>query len=332
MNRDRAKLIEKEARRGWESFDKTGYRDQVRKHRSDDNKSKRIEKNSKRSCFPKLQGATLENISFPNFPDYKVQEAPDFDTSGEEVEEEGDNNNSYGDDKHANEVADISSKYAIDRLRNETGGIDLGLHRTDFGKAETSDSRDQKSRTMVNYDGIYLPKASESTENSRQSNTKDYKIPFEFGDRGSNWRMMKLNKLEKRPSKSRIFEQYATLWDYELACLERDELESRKLKPKHKWVYKPSDKFIRERKYHISANNHAMKDLIKKKDVIESGPNVDDNDSNTLKIAKYDNIKISKSKRLKNELKLAHLTSLDYGNDSDMILSREQIESLTNSP
>jgi hypothetical protein len=287
-------------------------------------KSKINKKTISKEKYPKL------HISAPliiaGFDNYLIQESPDFNTSSEESE------------TLEEEKTHIISKTRLDRIRNDDGTIDLGLNRSDLGKIDDENTyHNKKSRKMINYDGIAIPKTPREKLNILKENSAvdEYEIPFEFGDRGSTWRMMKLNKLNKRPSKSEIFGQYATLWDYELACLERDELESRKHKSKHKWVYKPSSSFIEKRKFHVFANKQVLKGLLKEKEekntVLVKDEENGDNENSVIKMKKYSDVKLSKSKRLKNELKLAHLAALDYGDD-DYSLSREQVESLTNSP
>lgn len=278
--------------------------------------------------FPSLN-IKLPELKFPKFEGYDIEIADNFDTSCEEEDGE----------ESAEESAEKSVRL-IDRIRNSEGNIDLGLNKTDFGRLPNeSDYHQKKSRKMINYD---------TYNNNSNNNAKEVKtdidieeIPFEFGDRGSSWRMMKLSKLEekgKKPSKSKILEQYSTLWDYKLACMERDEIKARKFKRKNEWVFKPSISFMRKKKYHDRANRIAMKDLIKKQEIPEMEEEKDIEDENNqftnrvIETKKYGDIKISKSKRIRNELKLSHLTSMDY-NDPDEFtdtLSREKIESLTN--
>lgn len=284
--------------------------------------------NINKKKFPSLN-IELPELKFPKFEGYEIQIADDFNTSCEEEEEDSNR-----------ETIDKSSRL-IDRIRNEEGAIDLGLNKTDFGRLPNeSDYHHKKSRKMINYDTYNNNNNNDNivtTNKETKTDTVIQEIPFEFGDRGSNWRMMKLSKLEekgKKPSKSKILEQYSTLWDYELACMERDEIRARKFKRKNEWIFKPSISFMKKKKYHDHANKIAMKDLIKKQGKpIEQEEQEDDKfNDRVIETKKYGDVKISKSKRIRNELKLSHLTSIDY-NDPDEFtdtLSREKIESLTN--
>lgn len=295
---------------------------------------------------PNLNDIILPELSFPAFSKYDIQEAPDFNTSCEEEEEEKEEEEEVEKENDSN-VANDRRHTTIDRLRSENGGIDLGLNRTDLGRIESErDYHDKHTRKMINYETqpVELADSSSRTRSSVKSMLKldDYEVPFEFGDRGSNWRMMKLNKLDPSrgrnpPSKSKIFEQYSTIWDYELACLERDELEKRKHKGKRAWVYKPCKEFMNKRKYHLVANKKIVDDIVKRENDAreEKGSNYgDEGDDRVVKMNKYSDVKISKSKKIRNELKLAHLTSLDYADPDEHTsrLTREQIEALTNSP
>lgn len=291
--------------------------------------------------FPSLE-LELPPLSFPAFKDYEIQEAPDFDTSCDEQEPENDV-----------KVREESSKpytspTTIDRLRGEDGGIDLGLNRTDWGRIETeNDYHDKKRRKMINYDmhgGQSSTSGTTAVVEARKNllNESIDQIPYTFGDRGSTWRMMKLGKLDsgygRGPSKAKIFEQYATLWDYDLACMERDELEARKHKPKDEWIYTPPTSFMKKRRSHMMANRQAMREILQAKDeeekMKESSMENGVNQDNVLYMKKHGDIKMSKSKKLRNELKLAHLTALEQSESENYLttISREQIESLTNSP
>lgn len=255
--------------------------------------------------FPKLSKLNLPKLEFPQFRDYRVIECPDFDTSADEEEVE-------------EERKEEPSKNILDRIRREDGGIDLGIHKSNFGM-ESMEVRN--TRKMINYD-VHEDKLNKE-EITKETSTL-YEIPFEFGDRGSRWRMMKLEKLGKDPNDEDILSQYATMWDYELACLEMNELKSRESKPRKEWVFKPSEEFCKSREVHIIANNIAMKKLKKNKNDISY---TNDDDGNVIEMKKYQ--EKSKSKKLKNELKLAHLMSMD-NEFEDFTISRDQIESLNN--
>lgn len=293
--------------------------------------------------FPSLKIELLP-LSFPTFDGCEVQEAPDFDTSCDE----------QPDDATPRLQQSHEPSTMVDRLRGEDGGIDLGLNRTDLGRIGTeSDYHDKKTRKMINYDP-YGQQRKESTTTASQVNSGTTKtnrddvahvdrIPFTFGDRGSTWRMMRLGKLDsghtKRPSKAQIFEQYATIWDYDLACMERDELESRKRKRESEWVYTPPESFMKKRKYHVMANKRAMRDVIRVKEEEEKlkqdgSKEAGEDGGQVVFMKKHGDVKMSKSQKIRNELKLAHLTSLDHAESENYLstISREEIESLTNSP
>lgn len=324
MNEERRSMIESHLNMGMDELKK--YK---KKNKDDDNNKK----------FPKL---THEKpLFFPTFTEFIIEEAPDFNTSCEEDMEEEEKG------KEGEEKWIYNNKNIIDRIRTREGNIDLGLNKTDFGRITGSDdlNHDKKRRRMINYDDFTktrektdqekVMRDKEEEEKEEEKEESKFKIPFEFGDRGSTWRMIKLNKLssinDKRPKNEKILEQYATLWDYELACLERDELERRKFVSRKEWIFKPSDSFINKRDKHIKYNNCAIKAINNKKAKVDM-KKIDDEPS-VIEIKKMGNVKMSKSQRLKNELKLVHLTNMDYLEDDDYItISREQIESLTNSP
>lgn len=261
--------------------------------------------------FPKLSGLQLPGLKFPGFPDYKIIECPDFNTSAESEDE------------------DRKETSILDRLRVEDGGLDLGIHKSNFGIQRGEIEKTKTTRKLINYDGYKgeIPAIEEEKPTAVRKEEK-YEVPFEFGDRGSRWRMMKLDKLGVDPRKEDIFEQYATLWDYQLACLEREELKKRKWKAEEDWDFKPSDEFIASREGHLLANKLAMKDISSGKGGVRDGENVSGED-NVVEMKRYDNVRSSRNKRLKNELKLAHLTSMD-NEFEDFTISRDQIESLTN--
>lgn len=320
-----------------------GHHHHHRRHHKERTRQKE-EGTEDRFCrFPSLK-IELPPLSFPALGVCEVQEAPDFDTSCDEL----------ADDANPNQPQSHEPRSVVDRLRGEDGGIDLGLNRTDLGRVETeSDYHNKKTRKMINYDPygqqgkesttFISHLACETTKLNRNNADDVDRIPFTFGDRGSTWRMIKLRKLDsghaRRPSKAQIFEQYATVWDYDLACMERDELESRKRKRENEWVYTPPESFMKKRKYHIMANKRAMKDVLRAKEEEEKLKHDDSekakgDDDQVVYMKKHGDVKVSKSQKLRNELKLAHLTSLDHAEPESYLssISREQIESLTNSP
>ncbi|GAV28350.1 hypothetical protein PMKS-001821 [Pichia membranifaciens] len=108
---------------------------------------------------------------------------------------------------------------------------------------------------------------------------------------------------------------------------------------KSEWVYTPPESFMRKRKYHVMANKRAMKDVIREKKEEEKlkqddSEEAEEDDGQVVLMKKYGDVKMSKSRKIRNELKLAHLTSLDHAESENYLstISREQIESLTNSP
>lgn len=266
-------------------------------------------------------------LVFPKFPDYKIVEVSDFDSSNEESDDnEKDERNDLSSQRCQYQILPKEGVSRLDRIRGLDGTIDLGLQRSDFAKDEIPD---MKTRKLISYDdeGKVELKRGEPNTKVLTPSGGSVGINFEFGDRGSSWRMMKLSKLGKNPSESKIFEQYATLWDYQLACEEREELESRKIKKRSEWLYGPSQKLLASREEHVKMNMEVVKGFKSKGD--DRGRNTSDR---VIKMKRYGDVKTSKSKKLKNELKLAHLTSLDYDDDNGFALSREQIESLTTSP
>lgn len=268
-----------------------------------------------------------DKLIFTNFPDYEVEEASEFITS---CEEEGD------EEEEEERDNDKLIRNNIDKIRDSKGGIDLGLNMTDLGRVDDDRviQRERGSRKMINYEMNENVQDFDLLSNGDADiKHNEYILPFEFGDRGSNWRMIKLNKLGRNPEHGKILEQYSTIWDYKLACLERDEVESRKRKSKSKWVFKPSKEFMRERRKYVVENDHIVKNILKEKmDKYQDTLKMGEDDKNVITMKKYNNLKISKAQQIKNELKLAHLSNLDYNDIDDYAMSREQIESLTNSP
>lgn len=215
----------------------------------------------------------------------------------------------------------------IDRIRLPDGSIDLGLAKhLPIGRTDM----ERKRRKMINYDTRPTFKENEEEkEESKAEEDKGYGISFEFGDRGSSWRMMKLSKLSKNPSKEEIFKTYATLWDYELACMERDEMEERrKGKSRHLWKLRPNEKFLKSKKAHYAVNKSIMGKIEPKWNADKKRREAANDEEDAVIEIKKHSAPISKSQKIRNELKLAKLIAMDYDAEEDDILSREAVERL----
>lgn len=271
--------------------------------------------------YPNIPKPTTPLV-FKNFPNHVIEETSDFNTSNEEDEEGG--------EEIKSEINTTTSR--LDRIRQSDGTIDLGLSKTDINY--NKDDFKNKRRKMINYD-TRQPVIKETREIISNDKPRiEYEIPFKFGDDGSNWRLMKLNKLRqgnKNPSDELIFQHYATIWDYQLACLEDEEIKERKFKSKSKWIYKPDKKFMNERRKHYAVNRATVKNFQNDDNNSFNNTSRFIDDKNVIEIKKP-NVKLSKSQRLKNQLKLAHLTEMEYDNENGFSISRDVIESITDSP
>lgn len=297
--------------------------------------------------FPSLS-FTLPPLQFSAFPGYKIEEAPDFDTDNEEVPMI---QNLTRESLVSGGVVDtpselnntVDGKHVIDRIRMDDGSIDLGLQKhLPSSSIETPHS---KRRKMINYDtrpsitnSAVNEKMTELPVKTDKSKKEEVEtIPFEFGDRGSTWRMLKLSKLPPNPTSEDIFTTYATLWDYELACMERDELDARKRgKSRDRFVSKPNRKFMESKRAHYAVNKSIMGKYNGNRNDVHRATNVDstedvDEGGAVIEIKKH-RAPMSKSQKLRNELKLAKLVAMDYDADDDDIMSREMVESLAESP
>ncbi|QPG74071.1 hypothetical protein FOA43_001392 [Brettanomyces nanus] len=152
------------------------------------------------------------------YADFNIIEAPDFEPSDDESVQ--------------------SHEKVLDRIRDEKGHIDLGM----FRKRKCNDQGFELDIQL----GSEMP---EQKSNALQVNTNNSKniVEYEFGDKGSVWRMMKLEKTLEVGRSSNIeevaLERYGDLQLFHDALDEKKELERRlSVKDESKWVYGPEVK------------------------------------------------------------------------------------------
>ncbi|ODV86776.1 hypothetical protein CANARDRAFT_21767 [[Candida] arabinofermentans NRRL YB-2248] len=174
-------------------------------------------------------------------PGCTIIEAPDFESSSDE---------DTGEDGF---LAGTS-----DRLRDDKGFLNLGV-------LEHFESHSQpivERLTGTSKDHIEDSKAVEA-EVSSKPNVPYHKsvldVNYEFGDRGSNWRLMKLHKILESSKFSAesvedlALKQYGDLALFYIAMEEKEELERRrKVRDKTKWVYKPTGRIAKLKGISIS--------------------------------------------------------------------------------
>lgn len=147
---------------------------------------------------------------------------------------------------------------------------------------ESSNNKRDRSRSPVrsNEDTRNLPlRSSHSSSlqyrrNRKKNNTNEcikVSLDYEFGDLGSNWRMMKLNRIFEAAKESEkslidiVKERYGTEIEFEIAKQEQKELEDRKCKPKKDWIFQPNveiERFVKEKNGNITTNDISIQDLI----------------------------------------------------------------------
>lgn len=154
---------------------------------------------------------------------YDIVEAPEFEPSDSEV---------------------LENREAIDRIRGINGHIlleDTNLIHQSQGFEEDKSRR--KHRIVEDPDTPRI---------ARSSIDVDYK----FGDRGSNWRMMKLNRMLESARKyhknieQAALDRYGDLVLFYNAMEEKEELARRKRVDRKNWVYKPTGRLL---------NKHGLK-------------------------------------------------------------------------
>ncbi|VEU21883.1 DEKNAAC102873 [Brettanomyces naardenensis] len=133
---------------------------------------------------------------------------------------------------------------AVERIRGSDGNIDLGLFQQQGSKGFVLDEQTggEEPRNHV---------PSELSTNVKKPSILD--VHYEFGDSGSNWRMMKLNKTfesskdDKKSVEEVALDRYGDLALFYIALEEREELERRKrVQDRSKWVLKPTGCVARE--------------------------------------------------------------------------------------
>ncbi|ODV93353.1 hypothetical protein PACTADRAFT_82692 [Pachysolen tannophilus NRRL Y-2460] len=135
-----------------------------------------------------------------------------------------------------------------------------------FNKASTYDSNDKKENRFVieknlNDKGLKesVPSSKQSSVTVTKSKTKSqsrlFDVPYEFGDSGSSWRMMKLRRIydqakeAKKPVEIIALERYGNLLEFDIAREEEQELNDRLINPGKTYKLKPDGSFYNKREF-----------------------------------------------------------------------------------
>lgn len=159
---------------------------------------------------------------------------------------------------------DVSTQSVRDEWMLETGAgysRNPNAHKEKFSKEElapisgneTSGRSEPNEQLMVSKDQL------------KPMLRNEYEVNYEFGDAGSNWRMMKLRKLYResketgKPEDIIALERYGTLLDFDIAREEEKELKDRETYS-HVPKYKPTGFFYHQREF---ATDESEKPLAK---------------------------------------------------------------------
>lgn len=135
----------------------------------------------------------------------------------------------------------LINTHTINRIKSKNGHINLlvgtsthsGTHKRGF--EETEREGNQKSN------------ATDHSRMRKQGGSSALDVNYSFGDKGSHWRMMKLEKILEagrssgRSMEGEAMERYGDLVLFYIAMEEREELQRRKeIRDKSRWVFKPT--------------------------------------------------------------------------------------------
>lgn len=178
------------------------------------------------------------------FPGYKVIEAPDF--SDEEEEE--------------HEFTNESNENLLNRTRDGKGDLNFNILESFYKPEQTqitatttnnnNNKRKGKFELDVQPNDFNQGKTDSKSDNSSKKSCLD--IKYEFGDRGSSWRMMKLNKTFEDARENNLdieesaLNKYSSLKEFYIALEEEEEIKRRRVLrlPQDKFKLKPTGSII----------------------------------------------------------------------------------------
>ncbi|OWB58173.1 hypothetical protein B5S28_g4172 [[Candida] boidinii] len=182
------------------------------------------------------------------FPGYKIVEAPDF-----------------SDEEQEKEFTNESNENILNRTRNEKGDLNFNILESFYNHEpkqipvttdnNNNSSNKRKGRFELDVQPNDFNQGKKNKTDSKISNLSKKScldIKYEFGDRGSSWRMMKLNKTFEDAKENNLdieesaLNKYSSLKEFYIALEEEEEIKKRKILrlTKDKFKLKPVGNII----------------------------------------------------------------------------------------